>query len=223
MRPLPLASVLAFSAALALAGAAFAQGGAPPAPAAEVPSQLPRNVRPLHYRIAAVPDAANLRFTATAAIDIEVLQPTREISLNAAELDFARVVMDGEQARVSTNADAQTATFRFAERIAPGRHRLDIQYSGRINTQAAGLFALDYTTEQGPRRALFTQFEAPDARRFFPSWDEPNFRTPYDLSVTVPAGQRAISNMPEAGRQARGNWARPTTGRSGARRAPRTG
>jgi len=205
MRPFPLVSALALSTALAVAGTALAQRGAPAGPvaAAQVPSQLPRTVRPLHYSISAVPDAANLRFTATATIEIQVLEPTREIVLNAAELDFARVTIDGgEQARVSTDAGAQTATFRFAERLAPGRHRLDIAYSGRINTQAAGLFALDYTTDEGPKRALFTQFEAPDARRFFPGWDEPNFRTPYDLRVTIPAGQQAVSNMPEARREA---------------------
>ncbi|HVQ09579.1 MAG TPA: M1 family metallopeptidase [Allosphingosinicella sp.] len=205
MRPFLLVSALALSTALALAGCATPRAEAPAAASSpatgEVPSQLPRNVRPRHYTIAAVPDAANLRFSGTVAIDIEVLEPTETITLNAADLDFAGVTLDGgAAARVSTDADAQTATFRFPDRIAPGRHRLDIGYSGRINTQAAGLFALDYAGAQGPKRALFTQFEAPDARRFFPGWDEPNFRTPYDLSVTVPAGQQAISNMPEAGR-----------------------
>ncbi|HEV7659638.1 MAG TPA: M1 family metallopeptidase [Allosphingosinicella sp.] len=206
MRPFPLVSVLAVSTALALAGCATPPGRAPAAAAApaaaSVPSQLPGNVRPLHYTIAAIPDPANLRFNGTVAIEIEVLEPTETIVLNAAELDFASVTLDGgASARVSTDADAQTATFRFPDRIAPGRHRLDISYSGKINTQAAGLFALDYASEQGPKRALFTQFEAPDARRFFPGWDEPIFRTPYDLAVTIPAGEQAISNMPEAGRQ----------------------
>ena len=207
MRPFPLVSIVALSTALALGGSALAQNAAPAAatpPAAQnVPTQLPANVRPLHYTIAAVPDAANLRFSATATIEIQVIEATDTITLNAAELDFARVALDGgAEARISLDADAQTATFRFAAPVAPGRHRLDIAYSGKINTQAAGLFALDYTTEAGQKRALFTQFEAPDARRFFPSWDEPNFRTPYDLTVTVPAGQQAVSNMPEARRAA---------------------
>ena len=207
MRPFPLVSTLALAAALALQGCAdrprdVQSTPAAPAAAAQVPSQLPRNVRPLHYTIAAAPDASNLRFTGQARIDIEVLEATDTITLNAADLDFASVTLDdGGRARVSTDNDAQTATFRFGTEIAPGRHRLDIDYSGKINTQAAGLFALDYTSDAGPKRALFTQFEAPDARRFFPGWDEPNFRTPYDLSVRVPAGQQAVSNMPEAGRE----------------------
>ena len=202
MRPLLLVSALAL-AACATPGAEPA-ATAPGAAATEIPSQLPRNVRPLHYSISAVPDAASLRFTGSVLIDVEILDATDTITLNAAELDFARVTIDGgREARVVTDADAQTATFRFADRLAPGRHRLAIDYSGKINTQAAGLFALDYTTGEGPRRALFTQFEAPDARRFVPSWDEPQFRTPYDLRVTIPAGQQAVSNMPEAGREAR--------------------
>jgi aminopeptidase N len=204
MRPIPLVSVLALSTALTLAVSAPAQAPVAAAPAAQnVPTQLPANVRPLHYAIAAVPDAANLRFSATVRIDIQVIEATDTITLNAAELEFAHVTLDGgAPAQVSVDAEAQTATFRFAAAIPAGRHRLDVAYSGKINTQAAGLFALDYTTEAGPKRALFTQFEAPDARRFFPGWDEPNFRTPYDLSLTVPAGQQAIGNMPEDSRTA---------------------
>jgi aminopeptidase N len=220
MRRAPTASLLALSTALLLAGCAStatrptAALTPPPAAATQVPTQLPRSVRPLHYTIAATPDAANLRFTARTDIDIEVLEATDSITLNAVELEFGNVSLGGASGAggqplalsprdTRVDAAAQTATFRFDRPIAPGRYRLTMDYSGKINTQAAGLFALDYQTAQGSRRALYTQFEAPDARRFFPSWDEPNFRTPYDLRVTVPAGQSAISNMPEAGREAR--------------------
>ncbi len=192
----------------------------PPAPAAsaaaEVPTQLPRNVRPLRYSISIMPDAANLRFSARTAIDIEVVEATETITLNAAELDFEGVALipysqgtgippEGlTTTDIRVDADAQTATARFGRRIPPGRYRINFAYSGKINTQAAGLFALDYRDDDGQqKRSLFTQFEAPDARRMFPGWDEPNFRTPYDLRVTVPAGQQAISNMPEAGREMR--------------------
>ncbi len=200
MRPFPLlsASLIAFAAAVSTGAIATAQPAARAPAAPQVPSQLPRNVRPLHYTIAATPDARNLRFTGSVQIDIEVLQPTDRIVLNAVDMTFSRVTLDGAgQGRATMDEDAQTATLRFADMIRPGRHRLSIDYSGKIYTQAAGFFALDYTADGGPKRALFTQFEAPDARRFFPGWDEPNFRTPYDLSVTIPAGQQAIGNMPE--------------------------
>ena len=80
-----------------------------------------------------------------------------------------------------------------------------MDYSGKINRQANGLFALDYTDVDGkPARALFTQFEAPDARRFVPSWDEPDYRATFDLTVRLPANQLAVSNMPEASSKAIG-------------------
>jgi aminopeptidase N len=206
MRPLPLlsASLFALAAALTVAQSSpsQAQAARTPAAAPQVPSALPRDVRPLHYTIAVTPDAEHLRFSGRVQIDIMVAQPTDTVTVNAIDMDFSSVTLDGgAQGRARMDEEAQTATIRFPAAIQPGRHRLTIDYRGKIYTQAAGFFALDYATEGGARkRALFTQFEAPDARRFFPGWDEPNFRTPYDLSVTIPAGQQAIGNMPEARR-----------------------
>jgi hypothetical protein len=171
----------------------------------EVPTQLPRNARPTHYSISVVPDAANLRFTGSEVIDIEIVQPTDSITLNAASLEFQSVTLSDSankniEARPSVDAEKQTATFKFPSTMAAGNYRLAINYTGTINLHATGLFALDYDSAEGRKRALFTQFEAPDARRFIPCWDEPNYRTPFDLRVTVPAGQDAIGNMPQASR-----------------------
>jgi aminopeptidase N len=186
----------------------IAQAPAPEAASHSVPSQLPSSVRPLHYAIAVTPDAANLRFSGTVAIDIEVLEPTDSITLNAADLEFQSVAIgtDGTQSKPidvkpSIDAAKQTVTFPLGSKLAKGKHVLTINYTGPINKHATGLFALDYDAPDGKKRALFTQFEATDARRFFPGWDEPNFRASYDLRVTVPAGQNAVSNMPEAGRE----------------------
>src|SRR6476646_9472318 len=171
----PIALVSTRALAVSLAGCAttgMRAPAAPPAAVAQVPTQLPRNVRPTHYSISIAPDAPNLRFTGSTLIDVNVLEATDTITVNALDLYFASVTVDGgARARVTTDADAQTATFHFPAAIAPGRHRLAIDSSGKISTQAAGLFALDYQSDHGPRRALFTQFEASDARRMFPGWD----------------------------------------------------
>ncbi|MEA3066440.1 MAG: hypothetical protein QOJ27_2901 [Sphingomonadales bacterium] len=220
MRLLATASLLA----LALAGCARTAGQSAPAQAAaapvaapasrQVPTQLPTNVRPVSYSVLIQPDAANLRFKGSVLVQIEVLEATDEIVLNAADLDFQSAELIGpanesvEASRISLDPDRQTAAFRFARPIAPGRYRLALEYTGKIYTQAAGLFALDYEGAEGKKRALFTQFEAPDARRMFPAWDEPQFRTPYALTVVVPAGQDAISNMPQAGAELRADGSR---------------
>lgn len=178
----------------------------PVAPAAQVTTQLPRGVRPLHYAIDVTPDAAALRFEGRVAIDLEVLEATDRIVLQAVDMSFSDSTLTPEKgksrkARVSLDASRQTASFEFGRRLKPGRYTLTTRYVGRIGTQANGLFALDYPTEDGRRRALFTQFENSDARRFVPSWDEPSHKASFDLTVTVPEGEMAVSNMPVASEQ----------------------
>jgi len=180
--------------------------------AAEPTTQLPRTVRPTHYDLTIVPDAEALSFHGEVTIAIDVLQPTASITLNAAELTFETVSLtgpgraaDSPPPTVSVDVTRQTATFDFAAEVSPGSYQLRTSYSGKIGTQAAGLFALDYQTADGPRRVLLTQFEAADARRMLPSWDEPAYKATFDLEVVVPSGQMAVSNMPEARRADLGN------------------
>ena len=177
---------------------------------ASVPTQLPRTAVPHHYAIAVTPHAERLAFDGTVAIDLEIVKPTSVLVLNAADLRFSKAVLSAPgkppiDARISTDAAAQTVSFDLGRSLAPGRYRLDVAYSGKINTQANGLFALDYKNIEGKdARALFTQFEAADARRFIPSWDEPDYKATFDLTARVPASEMAVSNMPAAAARAIG-------------------
>ncbi len=198
------------SAAVAFGGALHARPQADTVDIS-VPTQLPRTAVPHHYAIAVTPHAQALTFDATVAIDLDVVRPTSELTLNAAELGFASATLAGKgiaalAAKITTDADAQTATFAFGRQLAPGTYRLTIDYSGKINTQANGLFALDYKNKEGKdARALFTQFEAADARRFVPSWDEPDYKATFDLTARIPASEMAVSNMPVASSTPAGN------------------
>ncbi|MEO8160526.1 MAG: M1 family metallopeptidase, partial [Arenimonas sp.] len=210
---LATAITLALAATPAAAAAQEGQTQAAPAPAASLQTtQLPRSVRPTHYSVAVTPHADTLSFDGRVRIDIEVLEPTAVIVLNALDMQFRNVSLvpaAGGQptAAASTNVDgeAQTASFGFNKLLAPGKYSLSMDYTGKIGTQANGLFAIDYTNEQGKQRALYTQFENSDARRFIPSWDEPFYKATFDLEATVPAAQMAVSNMPVAQRSELGN------------------
>jgi aminopeptidase N len=165
---------------------------------------LPTNVRPERYDLTLAPDAANLSFHGTAQIQLTVLRPTKKIVLNAADLRFDKVSLSSltETPRIVLDAHKQTATFAFTRTLAPGRHTLTIDYTGKIYQQASGLFALDYETADGvTKRALFTQFENSDARRFAPTWDEPGVKAIFALSIKAPADQMLVSNMPVASTQ----------------------
>jgi aminopeptidase N len=199
------------AAALLLAGSAsvaLAQTSEPaPGPLPEsITSNLPRNARPLHYRIDVRPDAEKLTFTGTAQITLVVYEASDTLTLNANDLAIASARLlpaDGKGAAtnlaVKLDPAAEQVHFTAPKPIQPGTYRLDVAYSGKINTQANGLFALDYPDRAGKTvRSLFTQFEAPDGRRFAPEFDEPAYKATFELSAIVPADQMALSNTPIA-------------------------
>ena len=164
------------------------------------PGRLPTGVVPLSYDITVEPDATKLTFTGSETISINVTAPSKTITLNAADIVISGVKLDSTiAATVKTDATAQTATFTFAAPVTAGKHSLSLSYVGKIYQSATGIFAIDYDNVDGTKdRMLATQFEAPDARRFAPMWDEPGIKTPFKLTAVSPAGQTAFSNMPVA-------------------------
>lgn len=205
----PLVGAIAF----ALAGLSSIAVAAPAADTTQATTQLPRTVRPSHYDVSIVPHAQTLTFDGKVSIDVDVLQPTTSITLNAVDMMFSKVSLAPAKGkamfaapRVSLDAAAQTATFTFDHAVPTGAYRLTMEYSGKIGTQANGLFAIDYDTKSdGKKRALYTQFENSDARRFIPSWDEPAYKATFTLDATVPSQDMAVSNMPAASRKDVGN------------------
>ena len=191
--------VLALVAALVAAAPALAAPGHPKRTAIGHVA-LPTNVRPLRYDVTITPDAPNLTFSGQEKIQLTVASPTNRIELNAADIAFRKAALSGraERPKVVLDTTQQTAAFVFSTPIAPGHYTLSLDFTGVIYEQASGLFALDYQTETGKQRAIFTQFENSDARRFIPSWDEPGVKSVFALTVHAPAGQMAISNMPVA-------------------------
>lgn len=106
-------------------------------------TQLPRNAIPRHYAVQVTPNAAHLRFIGQVGIDLDVLQPTSSLTLNAKKLTFGKVMIrgaDGIARRGTPSIDAshETAKFAFAAPLAPGRYRLDIGYSGVIQRSPSG-------------------------------------------------------------------------------------
>jgi aminopeptidase N len=191
--------------ALAAPAASPAADAADAAPLPEtVPSDLPRNVRPTHYSIEVTPDAKALTFAGKVGIDVRVFSATEGLMLHGSGLTVSSAKLVPQAGgkpitlRVTPDEQAQHLQFAAPAAIQPGTYRLDIAYTGTIGTQPSGLFALDYPDKRSGKtvRGLFTQFEAPDARRFVPSFDEPSYKATFDLSAVVPAEQMALSNMP---------------------------
>jgi aminopeptidase N len=192
---------LAVAALLVIALCAAAPAQCADAAAAPDHIALPTSVVPEHYDVEVTPDVTHLSFRGRARIDVEVTRATQSIVLNAADLSFERVTLSGhaQAAKITLDAEQQTASFAFGAPLAPGRYVLSIDYRGKIYQQASGFFALDYAGDAGTtKRALFTQFENSDARRFLPCWDEPGRKATFTLTAIVAAKDMAVSNMPVA-------------------------
>ncbi len=192
--PLPVASLLA----LLLPAALFAEK---PFSFAETPGQLPKTAVPRHYELRIQPDLVARTTTGTARIELDVLQPVRELVLNALELEIESAALADNPARpqpLTTRVDAskQTLTLTLPAELPAGRHTVVLGYRGKIGTQAQGFFVDKYPTANGDKVMLGTQMEPTDARRVFPCWDEPVYRATYDITLVVPEKLMAVGNMP---------------------------
>ena len=172
---------------------------------------LPGNVRPSKYSLSLEPNLVEFTFKGREAISIDVLEPTDAITLNCAELEIqsGRLTRsDGTSlspADTSFNEEDETVTFRFESSLAVGPATLEIEFTGVLNDMLRGFYRSKYTDDGGQELYLATtQFEATDARRAFPCWDEPSLKATFLLSLRIPSDLVALSNMPVASEQTDG-------------------
>jgi puromycin-sensitive aminopeptidase len=165
-------------------------------------SLLPADVRPVTYRLSLSPNLSEFTFTGEETIDIEVRQLTTQVVLNAAELEIHEAHLQhngqrGAAASIATDAEAETATLTFDSPLPTGMTQLYMRFSGILNDKLRGFYRSEYSLPDGTKRIMATtQFEAPDARRAFPCWDEPAHKATFEIAVTIPTDLTAISNMP---------------------------
>jgi alanyl aminopeptidase len=94
-------------------------------------------------------------------------------------------------------APSGIASIELDHPIGPGRAELHIRYTASFDRQLAGLYKVD-----AKRQAYaFTQFEPTYARKAFPCFDEPAFKTPFDVSLITKRQYKAIANTPELHRR----------------------
>ena len=170
--------------------------------------RLPTSAVPTHYTLWFAPDLKNATFRGRETIDVTLASPSTTITLNAAEIEFGdvRIAAGGQTqaARVSLDAKSEMATLTVSRAIPKGQASIEIAYSGILNDKLRGF----YLSTANGRHYAVSQMEATDARRAFPSWDEPAYKATFDISMMIDARDTAISNSaqvsdtpgPEAGK-----------------------
>ncbi|HLF04458.1 MAG TPA: M1 family metallopeptidase, partial [Dehalococcoidia bacterium] len=163
---------------------------------------LPATVRPSKYRLTLTPDLDHFTFTGQVSIDVDILRRTQEIVLNAEELQLQSAALVRPRSRstptqITPDSARETVTLDFGKALSPGKARLDLEFTGQLNDQLRGFYRSQYTTPSGEKRYLAaTQFEATDARRAFPCWDEPAIKAGFQVTLVIPDNLVAVSNTP---------------------------
>ncbi|KAJ3322374.1 Aminopeptidase 2 mitochondrial [Boothiomyces sp. JEL0866] len=183
---------------------------------------LPAYAKPTHYNLTLVPGLDTGKFTGQVSISLTVTETTKTLVANAKDLVISKAsavvfrVNPGGLPRVnawpkdpkthratqpavaiSLNQDEETVAFEFEHEIpATSNIILHVEFNGTHFDDMKGFYRSSYLGEDGSKKYLVTtQFEAADARRAFPCWDEPNRKATFDVQLLVPQGLIALSNM----------------------------
>ncbi|MGH7682007.1 MAG: M1 family metallopeptidase, partial [Candidatus Eiseniibacteriota bacterium] len=157
--------------------------------------RLPTDVQPTFEAIHLNLDPSKMDYTGSARIELTVSKPTTTIQFHAQEMKLPKVILkgkSGDRALQITEGEQGLVTAVSAAEIKPGAYTLEISFTNEFDQRATSLYRL----ETGGASYCFTQFEACDARLAFPCWDEPSFKFPYQITLTVPKVDETVTNTP---------------------------
>ncbi len=165
--------------------------------AANTPPKLRLNevqkIDPVSYRVDLTLDPEKDDFTGIVVIKLDIKESTDTLWLNQESITIQSAVLDGDgetNAAVIPGGD-DFVGFKFPKPIAVGAAEITIHYKGTVFTKnSSGLFR----QQDSNNWYLFSQFEPTDARAAFPCFDEPSYKTPWQLTLHVPSQDTAVSN-----------------------------
>src|ERR1700719_1040693 len=175
------------------------QEGAPLAADKASEYRLPTNVVPVRYEISLTPDLRAFTFAGEENVTVRVITATADVVLNALELEIDRVSAERGGAIIAGKAALEPAHERarltFDRALEPGEWTLRIAFRGILNDKLHGFYRSTYKDAQGNMHLVAsTQFEATDARRAIPCWDEPALKASFKVRLVIDENLTAFSN-----------------------------
>ncbi|MBH0195162.1 MAG: M1 family metallopeptidase [Nitrospira sp.] len=164
------------------------------------PYRLPRHIIPTRYELRLEPDLAGSTFTGRAVVMLTMTQPTTIIVMNAVDLVISQAEIAGptgmhQAAAIELDEPLQRCRVTFAQPLAPGEWVLHLTIQGTLNDKLRGFYRSTYKDQSGTTQTMAaTQFEATDARRAFPCWDEPDFKAVFATTLVIDPSLTAVSN-----------------------------
>jgi puromycin-sensitive aminopeptidase len=175
------------------------------------PYRLDGPIRPVRYELTLEPDLEAATFAGEVLISVLVTAPTDTIACNAVDLDILAAdltegpLSDGSPLAVTgvaLDAETERVTFTLERTLLPGEAHLRVRFNGQLNDKLRGFYRSTFTDTDGVEQVIATtQFEATDARRAFPCWDEPDHKASFVISLIVDEDLFAVSNASELSRE----------------------
>lgn len=157
--------------------------------------RLSQAASPENYKLTFAPDLGKGNFAGEETIRVKLLKPASQIVLNSAEIDIhdASIASAGatQKATVTFDKVKEMVTLAVEKPMAAGPATVHITYTGILNSEMRGFYM--GKDDQG-RKYAATQFESTDARRAFPSFDEPAYKATFDITVIADKAHTVISN-----------------------------
>lgn len=157
--------------------------------------RLPTEIRPTYQEIRLELDPRKMDYSGSTRTELKIASEVQAIHFHAQQMTLTRVVLQSKKAARTLQAKEGNDGLVRAEDgkpIAPGEYTLSIDFTNDYDKRATSLYRL----ETGGESYCFTQFEAIDARMAFPCFDEPSFKFPYRMVLSVPEKDQAVSNTP---------------------------
>jgi len=160
--------------------------------------RLPKTVIPNHYSITIKPDLDNEKFSGSETITLKVKEKVNSIKLNSIDLVIDRAEIKDislKSINISEDKDHETVSVNFDEYLDPGEYKLDLDFHGDLDNSLRGFYLSRYKDDNGVDHKIgTTQFESTDARRAFPCFDEPEFKSVFSITLKVPKDLFTVSN-----------------------------
>ncbi len=166
------------------------------------PGHLSKDVQAPRQALTLDLDPDREAFDGETTLTLTVRRPQAALVLHAHQLTPRRSVLvtaRGERA-LTVQADEKAQTWRLVPAdgrpLPAGRVTLQLAWTGRVQINGSGLYRAPLRVQGVEQRVLATQLQAVYARTVFPAFDEPAYRTRFDITVRAPAGYQVLSNMP---------------------------
>ena len=174
--------------------------------------RLPVSAAPLRYELLLAPDLEQALFTGRERIELTIAESTDRIVMNAVHLEIKNATLHKTSTSASPTQPAsksiplsiefdpinERVAFLAGHQLEPGGYLFECEFNGILNDKLCGFYRSSFTDDHGVEQVIATtQFEATDARRAFPCFDEPDRKAVFSITLDAPAGMLAISNGPE--------------------------